>query len=140
MCVKPIVAIHFWVAALTVLGSLATHGGIAAATDASDGSGVRTTTPIKHLVVLFNENISFDHYFGTYPYAANPPGEIRFSALPNTPTPNRLGLALRTRNPNRLHAANGPGATNPFRLDPSQNLTADQDHGYTTEQQALTSV
>lgn len=34
-----------------------------------------TTTPIKHLVVIFQENISFDHYFGTYPYATNPAGE-----------------------------------------------------------------
>ena len=30
-----------------------------------------TATPIKHLVVIFDENESFDHYFGTYPYAAN---------------------------------------------------------------------
>ena len=28
-----------------------------------------TTTPIKHLVVIFQENVSFDHYFGTYPNA-----------------------------------------------------------------------
>jgi phospholipase C len=32
-----------------------------------------TATPIKHLVVIFQENISFDHYFGTYPYARIPP-------------------------------------------------------------------
>jgi len=31
-----------------------------------DGFG-DTATPIKHLVVIFDENISFDHYFGTYP-------------------------------------------------------------------------
>ena len=24
-------------------------------------------TPIKHLVVIFQENVSFDHYFATYP-------------------------------------------------------------------------
>ena len=30
-----------------------------------------TKTPIKHVVVIFGENISFDHYFGTYPLAAN---------------------------------------------------------------------
>src|SRR5262249_46499516 len=29
------------------------------------------TTPIQHLVVIFQENVSFDHYFGTYPIAAN---------------------------------------------------------------------
>ncbi len=30
-----------------------------------------TATPIKHLVVIFQENISFDHYFATYPNARN---------------------------------------------------------------------
>ncbi|RZL57625.1 MAG: hypothetical protein EOP65_06675, partial [Sphingomonas sp.] len=34
-----------------------------------------TATPIKHLVVIFGENQSFDHYFGTYPQASNPAGE-----------------------------------------------------------------
>ena len=29
----------------------------------------RTTTPIKHFVVLMQENHSFDNYFGTYPGA-----------------------------------------------------------------------
>jgi phospholipase C len=33
-----------------------------------------TATPIKHVVVIFNENISFDHCFGTYPNALNLPG------------------------------------------------------------------
>jgi phospholipase C len=49
---------------------------------------VETTTPIKHLIVIYDENISFDHYFGTYPNATNPPGEPRFTALPGTPAPN----------------------------------------------------
>ena len=34
----------------------------------------QAATPIKHLVVLFDENVSFDHYFGTYPFAANTDG------------------------------------------------------------------
>src|SRR4030088_1874687 len=42
-------------------------------------------SPIKHLVVIFQENASFDHFFGTYPNAANPPGEPRFVAKPGTP-------------------------------------------------------
>ncbi|MGH3208528.1 MAG: alkaline phosphatase family protein, partial [Trebonia sp.] len=33
-----------------------------------------TSTPIKHIVTIFDENVSFDHYFGTYPYAANTDG------------------------------------------------------------------
>jgi phospholipase C len=31
----------------------------------------KTTTPIKHVIVIFQENVSFDHYFATFPFAAN---------------------------------------------------------------------
>jgi phospholipase C len=95
-----------------------------------------TATPIQHLVVIFNENVSFDHYFGTYPNATNPPGEPKFKAAPGTPTVNGLGNALTNANPN-LNPANGTGAANPFRLDRSQAYTNDQDHDYTAEQQAF---
>ena len=40
-----------------------------------------TATPIKHVVVIFGENISFDHYFATYPTAQNNAGETAFKAL-----------------------------------------------------------
>src|ERR1051326_5592774 len=96
-----------------------------------------TSTPIQHLVVIFQENVSFDHYFATYPVATNPPGEPPFSALPGTPGVNGLSSALLNNNPNWLNTGNGAGATNPFRLDRSQNLTNDQDHDYTNEQQAF---
>lgn len=98
-----------------------------------------TTTPIHHLVVIFGENISFDHYFGTYPNAANPEGEPQFTPLPNTPTVNNLlSGGLLTNNPNLYNnTGNGTGATNPFRLDRSQAATSDQNHNYTPEQQAL---
>ena len=96
-----------------------------------------TATPIKHLVVIFNENISFDHYFGTYPNATNPTGEPRFHARPGTPTVNGLSGGLLTSNPNFLNAGNGTNAANPFRLDPSQAATADQGHNYTPEQNSF---
>ena len=48
-------------------------------------AATQTATPIKHLVVIFNENVSFDHYFGTYPVAANPAGESPFTAKPGRP-------------------------------------------------------
>jgi phospholipase C len=95
-----------------------------------------TATPIQHLVVIFNENISFDHYFGTYPNALNLPGEPKFVAAETTPTVNGLGNALLNNNPN-LNPANGTGAANPFRLDRTQAATADQDHSYTPEQLAF---
>ncbi len=37
-----------------------------------------TTTQIKHLVMIFQENVSFDHSFGMYPTALNPAGEPAF--------------------------------------------------------------
>jgi phospholipase C len=96
-----------------------------------------TATPIKHLVVIYDENVSFDHYFATYPHATNPPGEPRFLAAPYTPRVNNLvTAALLTDNPNFTNPENGAGATNPFRLDRTQASTADQDHNYTPEQQA----
>jgi phospholipase C len=91
-------------------------------------TGFSTTTPIQHLVVIFDENVSFDHYFGTYPNAQNPSGEPSFTARPNTPSVNGLTGALLTNNPN---------AANPQRLDRSQALTCDQDHRYTDEQKAF---
>jgi phospholipase C len=95
-----------------------------------------TASPIKHLVVIFQENVSFDHYFGTYPVATNPTGEPQFKAAPFTPPVNGLGHFLLWNNPNRA-AINGAGASNPFRLDRSQAATADQDHDYTPEQEAF---
>jgi phospholipase C len=95
-----------------------------------------TATPIKHLVVIFQENVSFDHYFGTYPYATNPAGEPQFTPAAGTPSVNGLNTALLTANPN-LNPANGAGATNPFRLDILQAATNDQDHDYTPEQLAF---
>jgi phospholipase C len=127
------------------LAGIVMNPGIVGAATPAKGSGSSkttvkkavTTTPIQHIVVIFQENISFDHYFGTYPVAANPPGEPQFTALPNTPSVNGLTPGLLTNNPNFLNQTNAAGATNPFRLDRTQALTADQDHDYTPEQMAF---
>ena len=101
-------------------------------------ASAETATPIKHVVVIFGENISFDHYFGTYPTAANPRGEPKFVPKQGTPAVNGLTDALLYNNPNLLNTVgNGTGAMNPFRLDRTQAATADQDHNYTPEQEAL---
>src|ERR1700727_2659779 len=107
-------------------------------TPAVTANTLPTKTPIKHLVVVFNENRSFDHYFGTYPNAVNPEGEPLFEPAKNTQRDiNNLltSPALLDNNPN-LNAANGSAASNPIRLDRTQANTADQNHGYTPEQQA----
>ena len=92
--------------------------------------GPPTATPIRHLVVIFQENVSFDHYFATYPNAANPMDEPGFDAQRATPSVNGLNTPLLTANPN---------TTQPFRLDRSQAYTCDQDHDYTDEQRAFDS-
>src|SRR5450755_3259048 len=83
-----------------------------------------TATPIQYLVVIFQENVSFDHYFGTYPNALNKPGENKFTASSTTPTVNGLTNALLNDNPN-LNPNNLAGASNPFRIDVTQAATAD---------------
>jgi phospholipase C len=103
-----------------------------------DADDFQTKTPIKHVVIIFQENVSFDHYFGTYPNAANPAGEPVFQAAENTPTVNGYTDGLLNNNPNSLNALN-TGAVTPFRLDRSQAATTDQDHTYKDEQRAFDS-
>ena len=100
----------------------------ASASRSTSALATSTGTPIKHVVVIFQENVSFEHYFGTYPNAANPPGEPAFRAALGTPSVNGLTGPLLTTNPN---------LSNPQRLDRSQAVTCDQGHGYTAEQSAF---
>src|SRR5260370_31924129 len=117
-----------WIAPALVLVAAAT---IAATTSAGvrehvDEGQPATTTPIKHLVVIFQENVSFDHYFATYPNATNPAAEPSFTAKGSTPSVNGLN--------DSLLAPNNPHSVQPFPLDRSQFATADQDHNYLDEQ------
>ena len=117
-----------------------------------------TATPIKHIVVIFGENISFDHYFGTYPKAQNNAGETRFKYIqsphaghdvannlltPLDPTNDFKSVKhvdLLNANPNGPSGSgatfNGTSAANPFRLAPSQAATADMNHAPKPEQVA----
>ncbi len=111
-----------------VSAAVVSHGRTALAGAKHHGpASVYTTTPIKHLVVIFQENVSFDHYFATYPSAANLPGEAKWVAAKNTPNVNGLTPALLQHNPNLY---------NPVRLNAKQALTCDQNHDYTAEQKA----
>ena len=120
-------------------------------TSAVNPDTLPTKTPIKHLVVIFNENRSFDHYFGVYPNALNVEGEPRFEPARNTPTQINNLLSSPTlldnnpnANPNVVPAngatvtqpTNGTNAANPFRIDRTQADTAGQNHAYTPEQLA----
>jgi phospholipase C len=111
-------------AAITAMVAI-NNAGFAGEQGKPGGGG--TTYPIRNIVVIFQENISFDHYFATYPKALNLAGEPRFDAKPDTPTVNGLDQGLLTNNQNSLQ---------PQRLSPAQAATADQDHDYMAEQQA----
>ncbi len=63
---------------------------------------VNTKTPIKHLIVIFQENVTFDRYFATYPKAYNLPNEPYFIAKENTPLVNGLTNDLIINNPNKV--------------------------------------
>src|ERR1700727_837049 len=112
--------------AVTALAALLTQS-LVAANPAKTTQVTQTATPVKYVVVIFDENVSFDHYFGSYPHAANPAGEPPFYPRPNTPAVNGL---------NRTMLQNNPNGIAPFRLDRTQNVTCDNDNAYTAEQKA----
>ena len=137
------------IAAATVLGAGVAVGTTAAGANAAGTVAVpktspasswtftpSTTTPIKHLVVIFDENVSFDHYFGTYPFAANTDGTA-FHAKRGTPTVNGLYTKITPKGPAGPLLTSNPNLFNPARLTHSQALTCDQNHGYTAEQKAV---
>jgi phospholipase C len=144
--------------ALSLTSTLVLSGCSSGISSTPPGNGNANTTPpppaatpttasavIKHVVVIFGENISFDHYFGTYPNAANT-GGTTFTAATGTPTNINNYVSnpsLLTANPN-LNVANTNAGTNsvsanPFRLGPDQAGTNDQDHNYGPEQAAFDS-
>ena len=102
---------------------------LALAATAALPAQTQTSTPIQHVVVIFQENVSFDHYFATYPVAANNTlAEPVFAAAPNTPSVNGLNTPLLAANPN---------SAVPFRLSRAQAVICDQDHNYGDEQKAF---
>ncbi|MFJ9850373.1 phospholipase C [Streptomyces sp. NPDC101150] len=118
--------------ALAAAAALAMCGGAAPAWAAPHAgphpAGSGTATPVKHVVVLFGENISFDHYFATYPRAANTDG-TPFHPAAHTPRDidNLRTAGLLKKNPNQYL---------PKRLTPQQAMTCDQNHSYGPEQYA----
>jgi phospholipase C len=125
-------------------------GGIPASQPQAKVGEPATTTPIKHVVIIFGENVSFDHYFGTYPHAANSDGQP-FKAATGTPAVDGLPPATDPSLPPSLqHSSNllssNPNAAQPQRLDSNATglagdaggqLTCDQDHNYSDEQQSF---
>jgi phospholipase C len=80
-------------------------------------SGEGLNSPIKHTIVIFQENRSFDNYFGTYPHAEG------FLPLPGTPAVNGI--------PDGAYNSDAKGEkVPPFLLGTDQRKTVDVQHGY----------
>ena len=111
------------VAALLLVAWLAPLGLIG--TQPAEASPV-PATPIHHLVVIVDSDVSFDHYFGTYPSAANTDGSS-FTPAAGTPEVTGLTSSLLNDNPNEF---------DPERLTHSEALTCGETHSYVSEQKA----
>lgn len=129
---------------------------------ASPQDALQTATPIKHLVVIFGENVSFDHYFATYPNVPPPNGEPQPTVAANTQkdintlqnagllgaaNPNAAGTSPNVANATVNGVATAPpnigtgtplvaANSQPFRLDRTQANTKSQNHSYGPEQLA----
>src|SRR5215469_16950922 len=133
--------VHAIAGAMALVAFGAVGAGTAAAASGGHGPAARVAvsaaaTPIKHLVVIFDENVSFDQYFGTYPLAANLTGEQPFHAAPGTPSVNGLYSDVTPSGPTGTLLTANPNGSNPLRIPPNDPMTCDQDHGYTDEQTA----
>ncbi len=95
---RPLITLALVGTATIASASLATVTGASAASAVNNSFS--TTSPIKHVVVLFQENVSFDHYFGTYPNATNADGHP-FKAKPGTPTSQRAHTGAADRKSQR---------------------------------------
>src|SRR5262249_16881309 len=72
---------------------------------------------------------SFDHYFGTYPKALNPPGDPAFTGSIGNQTVDTI--------PANLLGQGNPNSQKPRRLKRSEAVTCDFNHGYEAEQRAF---
>jgi len=140
-----------WKRAITGIGAMSlTAGTIMTTAFSQDGlrDGTVPARHIKHVVIIFQENASFDHYFGTYPDAKNTDG-TRFASRDDTPGvngltdgnsqfPERVNVGLHDFNPNvpvGLPTGLDPnGGANPFRMTHGQIVTCSNNHDYRGEQ------
>jgi phospholipase C len=101
----------FAVGSFTVMAAAPVFTMVQASAESESGGG-GTRSPIKHTIILYQENISFDHYFGTYGHGSN--------GIPAGST---------------LTYSNGTQTWGPFAptqlLGTTQSRTCDVDHSYT---------
>lgn len=69
-----------------VLTAVLAASQVSAAQADTAGQPAQPKTPIQHLVVLMQENHTFDNYFGTYPGADGIPSGVRMPVDPKNPS------------------------------------------------------
>ncbi len=86
--------------------------------------------PIKHVIVIMQENRSFDHYFGTYPGANGFPPNI---CVPLNPSNPGLGCVAPFHDPNDVNAG-GPHNDNNAQADLDDGITKAALDGFVYQQ------
>src|SRR5215831_8312455 len=105
---KPLSSLMTKILTTTILATLLVTSLFLSSARAADDVTTLATPKIQHLVVIFQENVSFDHYFATYPVATNPAGEPASNPKKDTPSVNGLNGSLLS--------PNNPNSVQPFRL------------------------
>jgi phospholipase C len=90
----------------------------------------RAAMPIKHVIIIMQENRSFDHYFGTYPGANGFP---RKTCEPIDPTDTSQGCVVPFHDQNDINAG-GPHNQNDAQLDLDDGITVAKLDGFIAQQ------
>lgn len=95
-----------------LVGMLLLPSAVSAQSGGDGGERAATRSPIKHTIILYQENISFDHYFGTFGHGAD--------GIPAGVQLSHIGTTGNTYGPYPPTALSGA----------TQASTCDVDHGY----------
>jgi phospholipase C len=92
--------------------------------------------PIKHVVVIMQENRSFDHYFGTFPGADGFPAQ---TCVPINPRQPALGCLAPFHDPHDVNAG-GPHDARSAKGDLNDGITTDKMNGFVFQQSVAPSM
>ncbi len=93
-------------------------------------AGAASATPIQHVIIIMQENRSFDHYFGTFPGANGTPAGTCVPLDPNNPQ----GGCVAPFHDSADVDAGGPHAAIPARLDLDNGVTTAKMDGFVATQ------
>lgn len=91
----------------------------------------RATTPLQHVVIIMQENRSFDSYFGTFPGAAGLPAGTCIPIQPGTPGAGCVAPFHDQHDSN----AGGPHGAIDAQVDADDGITSDKMDGFVARQQ-----